>query len=341
MCYHIDWTSKSYWPVSHMIEIKAFDNERDITSLDVYPTAYYGTFESVREQLLERGRRFLELTKPTHMNYFGWTYQSHPCGPFENDKYPLSGTPFVESEVMIDFGQITYNWRPKFGLLECISYPREDIEEWDMMVYRDKEHSQVESTFEESMFTDYADEKWLREHARENDSFLHEWELYRTSRHKEPITSLERSNDIVLLPSRVMGYSFRDRTFNALDIDRLDPITQGNEGFEGLELPTGHQQLVEALVKEHFVKKEAYTKHGKSTPGMDIVSGKGKGLIMLLHGFPGVGKTSTAECVAQSTGRPLFPITCGDLGLEPRQVEDSLNANFPTCCYLELCDAPG
>ena len=64
----------------------------------------------------------------------------------------------------------------------------------------------------------------------------------------------------------------------------------------------------------------------------DIVRGKGKGLIVLLHGAPGVGKTSTAgtcagysfnlhmieyiidvitECVANASGKPLFPITCG------------------------------
>lgn len=39
--------------------------------------------------------------------------------------------------------------------------------------------------------------------------------------------------------------------------------------------------------------------------------GKGKGVIILLHGVPGVGKTSTAECVAEYTNRPLFALTCG------------------------------
>lgn len=43
----------------------------------------------------------------------------------------------------------------------------------------------------------------------------------------------------------------------------------------------------------------------------DLVRGKGKGVILLLHGVPGVGKTSTAECVAEYTGRPLFALTCG------------------------------
>jgi MoxR-like ATPase len=43
----------------------------------------------------------------------------------------------------------------------------------------------------------------------------------------------------------------------------------------------------------------------------DIVRGKGKGLIILLHGAPGTGKTSTAETIAEATGRPLLLVTCG------------------------------
>lgn len=324
MCYYIDWTSKSYSPVSHEIEIKPFDNEKDIVSLEVYPVDYHENFGPLRQQLVDRGRKFLKLTKPTHMSYYGRTYSGNPGGGSRQ----LSATSFVESEVMVDFEQGPYYWRPDFGLQECSDYSRESIEDWDVSVYKDKEHHQVDSTFAESMFTDYEDEKWLRDDARGKNDFLRRWELYQGSRRGEPIRDLEDSSDLLLLPSRVMGYSYRDRTFNAFNIDLLEPVTQKDEGFDGLELPQGHREMVEALVKEHFIKKEAYEKHGKSTPGMDIVSGKGKGLIMLLHGFPGVGKTSTAECVAQSTGRPLFPITCGDLGLTPREVEDSLTDKF-------------
>ncbi|KAG9689708.1 hypothetical protein KCU95_g9429, partial [Aureobasidium melanogenum] len=328
MCYHIDWDSKSYSPVSHEIRIKAFDNEKDITSLEVYPAGYHENFETIRQQLVERGRKFLKLTKPTHMSYHGRTYSSHPCGPMSNN-YQLSATSFVESEVMIDFEQTPGFWRPNFGLEDCFDYyPRESREGWDFTLYQDKEHNQIDFTFAESIFRDYDDEGWLRDHAREKDAFLRDWDLYRGGRRSGPIQDLVRSSDLILLPSRVMGYSYRDRTFNAFNIDHLEPVTRKSEGFDGLELPKGHRELVEALVKEHFIKKEAYEKHGRSTPGMDIVSGKGKGLVILLHGFPGVGKTSTAECVAQSTGRPLFPITCGDLGLEPGEVEKSLTDKF-------------
>lgn len=46
--------------------------------------------------------------------------------------------------------------------------------------------------------------------------------------------------------------------------------------------------------------------------------------MILLHGVPGVGKTSTAECVAAYTGRPLYPITCANIGLDPAVVENNL-----------------
>ncbi|KAH7145610.1 hypothetical protein B0J13DRAFT_525138 [Dactylonectria estremocensis] len=58
---------------------------------------------------------------------------------------------------------------------------------------------------------------------------------------------------------------------------------------------------------------------------IDLVPGKGQGLIILLHGPPGSGKTSTAETIAAYTQRPLYAITCGDLGLDPKSVETRLS----------------
>ena len=50
--------------------------------------------------------------------------------------------------------------------------------------------------------------------------------------------------------------------------------------------------------------------------------------MILLHGVPGVGKTSTAECVAAYTGRPLYPITCANIGLDPEEVEENLTGEW-------------
>lgn len=71
---------------------------------------------------------------------------------------------------------------------------------------------------------------------------------------------------------------------------------------------------MEGLVKTHSKGRKPVK--GAEGDGIearqdDLVRGKGEGLIILLHGVPGVGKTSTAECVAEYTGRPLFALTCG------------------------------
>jgi AAA+ superfamily predicted ATPase len=56
-----------------------------------------------------------------------------------------------------------------------------------------------------------------------------------------------------------------------------------------------------------------------------------------------VGKTSTAECVADETKRPLFPVTCGDIGETALEVERNLQVNFGLAhkwgCVLLLDEA--
>lgn len=75
----------------------------------------------------------------------------------------------------------------------------------------------------------------------------------------------------------------------------------------------------------------------------DLVGGKGSGLFILLHGVPGVGRTATAEAVAQAHEKPLFTITCGDLKLTPEVVDAKLNEVFRMAhlwhCVLLLDEA--
>lgn len=83
-----------------------------------------------------------------------------------------------------------------------------------------------------------------------------------------------------------------------LDISRLEEAIQDKDGFKKLVLPKGHTKLVESLVQMHTRLPSAPDTSELSTLSrefqMDLIRGKGKGLIILLHGAPGVGKTSTA-----------------------------------------------
>ncbi|KAI0183841.1 P-loop containing nucleoside triphosphate hydrolase protein [Xylaria flabelliformis] len=75
----------------------------------------------------------------------------------------------------------------------------------------------------------------------------------------------------------------------------------------------------------------------------DFIRGKGRGLVMLLHGAPGTGKAATAEALALWHRKPLFVIMCSDLGFTPQGVESSLNEIFRLAhlwdCILLLDEA--
>ncbi|EFQ27428.1 ATPase [Colletotrichum graminicola M1.001] len=144
---------------------------------------------------------------------------------------------------------------------------------------------------------------------------------------KENETGLT-NHESLLCPSAVMAYVFRTRTWEYVHIKNLQR-PKFNENMIG-HLVMSEQRLktLKALSKS-FAR---VNKHGEgikdSNWSADFVRGKGNGLIFLLHGKPGVGKTCTAECIAEFTCRPLMVLTSSDVGTDPEQVEYNLTSNF-------------
>lgn len=132
----------------------------------------------------------------------------------------------------------------------------------------------------------------------------------------EPLTD----EQCLLSSPLVRGFSFTEKKFLSFFVDKLSPIEWNTSCFEQLVLPESQKELVQALVAEHTQRT--------STPANaafdDIVKGKGRGLIMVLHGPPGVGKTLTAECVAEFSKRPLYIVSSGDLGTTTETLDQKL-----------------
>jgi hypothetical protein len=79
-------------------------------------------------------------------------------------------------------------------------------------------------------------------------------------------------------------------------VDNVAPVTWNKAAFDKLVLPPRTKSLVKALVLVRKANPIDLTA-SPAAPGWqrsDLIRGKGEGLIMLLHGGPGTGKTLTA-----------------------------------------------
>jgi hypothetical protein len=120
---------------------------------------------------------------------------------------------------------------------------------------------------------------------------------------------------LLLTTDKLRGYSLKDKVWLIFDLASVKEITWNDKAFSSLVLPDDTKDLVLAFAQSQIKKAQVFD---------DIIEGKGRGIIMLLAGPPGVGKTLTAEACSEAMKVPLYMMSAGDLGTAPWEVENSL-----------------
>ncbi|KAK0123894.1 hypothetical protein ONS95_008886 [Cadophora gregata] len=122
-------------------------------------------------------------------------------------------------------------------------------------------------------------------------------------------------DDLMICDFQVPGFSLFDKKWCFFAVDFIKDVEFNDTAFQQLLLPKNHKELAHALVKNHG-----------SDDFDDMIKGKGKGLVFVPHGAPGVGKTFTAESIADDVRKPLYVVNSGELGVTPYDVETHLNS---------------
>jgi SpoVK/Ycf46/Vps4 family AAA+-type ATPase len=112
----------------------------------------------------------------------------------------------------------------------------------------------------------------------------------------------------MLCPPYVIGYSIAKQEWCRFLVPNVSSVEWKSDAWDKLILEDEKKLVLHALVTSH-----RYPENARDQPEQ-----KGKGLVILLHGSPGSGKTLSAESSAEMTRKPLISSSMAALNPEGR-----------------------
>lgn len=156
----------------------------------------------------------------------------------------------------------------------------------------------------------------------ENILPLKEYTLFESEITDSDNISLDDTNiNLTLLPFLPTYNLGVMKSWGLAHIDHLQPVNF-NISFDNIVMDESKKSLIRRLVTTYSSKTAVID---------DVVDRKNNGLVLLLHGKSGVGKTLTAEIIADITRRPLYKLSCGELTLDTTRAEIILQRVAKLC----------
>ncbi|KAH9899116.1 putative AAA family ATPase [Xylariomycetidae sp. FL2044] len=295
--HQIDFNGHEFGFVNTSVTIDEFQGTKEITGLTAFPATLHPQYEKVKNALTERGRMFGEifLKEYHYAAYSGVTMEGH------HKRH-------VDGRVMVDAkGYHNMNGCPfSVGTLDStILKPRVDGHRIPVPMHDAP-----------GRVMGYPPPPPLPQPVRPNVPGMvptrPRGKIRTQPKQKRPDL---RDELLYLCSPEVKGYCFKTKKWVRFLVSGIKEIRWNEDAFDSLVLMGEYKKLIMAFVESHVENKEAFD---------DVIEGKGQGIIMLLEGPPGVGKTLTAEAVADKLRRPLYTMSAGELGRNAEAVEDNL-----------------
>ncbi|KAF2186566.1 P-loop containing nucleoside triphosphate hydrolase protein [Zopfia rhizophila CBS 207.26] len=292
-CKYVDWDGTRFGTNKMNLQIPMFLGTRPISQLRVYPLEYHHEAETLRTRLIERGAKAESLCGPNYKAYNGIAWRHGAFGT--RDKYNVKG------RIVID----TYGWNrfnPSYSVYVTALIPEKPAGTTD--------EDGDESADDDDDYDGGCDDSGMPI----DGHFADEEEA---ARHL-PLTTEQK----LICTPLLRGYSLKNKLWLNFFVNCVKEIEWQKDAFDRLVLPSNQKDLILGFTESQRKYRESFD---------DVIEGKGRGMIILLCGPPGVGKTLTAESVAEEMKVPLYMMSAGDLGLDPRRVEEKLQD------ILEMC----
>lgn len=308
---YLDYDGKNFGLATVHGEVPSFSGARKISSLPCYPLRYHKNPEKAKQDLVDRGKKFVALQGMNYKTYAGMSYTKKEDKVFKvdvngrvmidpaifrrvNPNYPLSTVKPMDGEVddaqtsyIDDCGNVTTT-------TDSQGQPTPSSEDFS----KDKQFKVVKNDDGKYVIIELGSDEAAQAAIEENtmDIFSEE--------------------QLLIASSTVVGFSFTEKLWLEFAVSKIGEIAWNTDAFDSLILPDNQKGIVKAMVSSHAFHP--------SRSIDDIIAGKGKGLVAVLHGGPGLGKTLTVESIADLLKRPLYMVSAGDLGTNSQTLEREL-----------------
>ncbi|KAK8079549.1 hypothetical protein PG997_007367 [Apiospora hydei] len=289
---YVDWNGEASGFTTTSVNMCEFEGVRRVQALPVFPISFLGDVEKTKATFIARGRKFESLRGYKFMLCNGTKITLETEKP---EQRPVSGKVCVDAYAYYRGCNIV---KPKLRSLSVEETSEDEVEVPDP----DLSDTPYEMDFSAAPVETSTAAKGPAERT-------------------EDLRALTDEQCLLSTPW-MKGFDLKSKEWCELRVDDLKDMTWNDEAFEKLVLPEGEKDLAWAFVENKSLSKTDFD---------DFIPDKGRGLIILMFGPPGVGKTFTAEAVAERSRVPLYLMSAGDLGTQPSDVEKALER------ALELC----
>lgn len=251
-CQKIDWDGEKFGYSNENPLISGFVGTKPITQLEAFPLEFHPSVAAITEKLITRGKLFEYYHGYHYKSYKGTAIAATPCGPVKV---------IVDSRIIIDryaHGRFNPN---QHGTLQPLKHGISNPK-----LAKNSNSDDEDSDEDEYSSDEYYDEE---DEFRNNN---HDSDAIKQKKMKRvPLTE----EQLIICTPLIKGYALKTKKWLQFFVDSVTEIQWNNRAFENLVLPEDQKELILSFAESQIMYKAKFD---------DFVSGKGKGIIMLLSG---------------------------------------------------------
>ncbi|KAF7946081.1 uncharacterized protein EAE97_005119 [Botrytis byssoidea] len=340
---YLEYDGKTWGMGTMDCDVPAFKGARKITSLNCYPLKYHKNEAKLRTELIERGKKFVALQGVHYKSHKGMAYYKKRKAIIKvNIDGRVMVDPAIHRRILPNYNVSTVKPNDPDLLGDsdsedddcgCCGDESSDDGQGDHALEKRDDSDEPKTKFKvvldekerprlvqvpvdedgNEVLVEKLDEVPSTVVDKDNKDNKDEKGQVEEDKKAPPVFTDE---EYLISSPVVLGFAFAEKLWLEFTVSGIKDIVWNEGAYDSLVLEDNTKAIVKALVESH--------KYHPAESIDDVIQGKGKGLVAVLHGPPGTGKTLTAEGISELLKCPLYMVSAGELGTDPRTLEAEL-----------------